>query len=58
MILPVFTQREFLNYMEILEEIKKIGFSQIRLSDQKRGTILVGGKHDFVIREVVMFQKI
>lgn len=57
MIFPVFTQKEFLNYMEILEEVKKIGFSQIKLSDQKRGTILVGGKYDFVIREIVMFQK-
>ncbi len=58
MVFPVFTQKDYLNYMEILEEVKKIGFNQLRLSDEKRGTILVGGRHDFVIREVVMFQKI
>lgn len=57
MIFPTFTQKGFLNHMEILDSIKSLGFVQVKMSDTFRGSILVGNKYDFVVREIVVFQK-
>jgi len=57
-ILPAFASKEGLRDMEILSDIKSIGFGQIPLGENSRQSILVGRENDFVFREIVKFQKL
>ncbi|MEK7605900.1 MAG: methyltransferase domain-containing protein [Patescibacteria group bacterium] len=55
MILPVFhLNRQFLS-LDILNDAEKLGLIQIPLSKERRQTILVGNRYDFVLREIVKF---
>lgn len=56
MILPAF-QGNRTEYMPILEDIEKIGFTQEQLSGSARKSILVGNRRDYVQREIVKFIK-
>lgn len=57
-ILPVMNTKRGYKYTNIFKEIEKLGFRQIRLLDNQRGTILVGDNRDFVLREIAKFNKI
>lgn len=57
-ILPAFASKEGLRTMEIISDIKSIGFGQIPLGESPRQSILVGRENDFVFREIVKFQKL
>ncbi len=56
MILPAF-QTNKPHFMPILQDIEKIGFTQLALSGSDRKSVIVGNKRDFVQREIVKFEK-
>lgn len=56
-ILPVFQRSRQKVHLDILSRIEKLGFRKIPLDENLRGSITVGNKHDFVLREIVKFQK-
>lgn len=57
MILPVFhLNRQFLS-LDILTAAEELGLKQVALSDEKRKTIVIGNRYDFVLREVVKWEK-
>lgn len=55
-ILPVFQRNRQKVYMDILSKIEKLGFKKISLDQNSRGSITVGNKYDFVLREIVKFE--
>ncbi|HRN96800.1 MAG TPA: DNA methyltransferase, partial [Candidatus Levybacteria bacterium] len=56
MILPAF-QGHITSYVEILDDIEKMGFTQEQLSGSQRKSVLVGTGRDYVLREIVKFVK-
>ncbi|MBP6882739.1 MAG: hypothetical protein KBC15_04270 [Candidatus Levybacteria bacterium] len=57
MILPAFLIQKKLRFMDILTFITGLGFEQVPLSTNERGSIVVGNTHDFVLREIVQYRK-
>lgn len=57
MIFPVF-QSQYKIFIDIIEKIENLGLKQIKLSNNTRGSLIVGNKFDFVLREIVKFEKI
>ncbi len=55
-ILPVFQRRRDKVYLDILPRIEKLGFKKISLDSNSRGSITVGNKYDFVLREIAKFK--
>jgi hypothetical protein len=58
MIFPIFHVNNHYLYLDILEKIEQLGFSQAILTKDKRNTITLGNKKDFVLREIVKFKVI
>jgi tRNA G10 N-methylase Trm11 len=56
MIFPVFHVNNHYLYLDILEKIGLLGFSQVILTQDKRNTITLGNQKDFVLREIVKFK--
>lgn len=56
-IFPVF-QGHYKIYMDIISQIEKLGFTQIKLSNNPRGSITVGNRFDFVLREIIKVEKL
>ena len=56
-ILPAFPNYQKTIYMEIISDIESLGFKQILLSQGHRKSIIVGTRNDFVLREIVKFEK-
>lgn len=54
-ILPAFFDGRKTYNAEVLEQIKKLGFKQVSLGNSSRQSIIVGGRQDFVLREIVKF---
>jgi tRNA G10 N-methylase Trm11 len=57
-ILPAFAGKDGIKNMDILNDIKSIGFEQISLSENSRQSVIFGREGDFVMREIVKFQKV
>lgn len=57
MIFPIFHVNNHYLYLDILEKIGSLGFSQVILTKEKRNTITLGNQKDFVLREIVKFRK-
>lgn len=57
-ILPVFQRRRQKVYLEILSKIENLGFKKIELEENSRGSITIGNRYDFVLREIVKFEKL
>ncbi len=57
-ILPVFQRRRQKAYMEILSKIENLGFKKQVLEENSRGGITIGNRYDFVLREIVKFEKL
>lgn len=55
-ILPAFQARNVV-YLDILSQIKSLGFTIEKLSGSQRETIVVGNKYDYVLREIGKFVK-
>lgn len=56
MIFPVFHVNNHYLYLDILEKIGALGFSQVILTKEKRNSIVLGNQQDFVLREVLKFK--
>ncbi len=56
MIFPIFHVNNHYLYLDILEKIGVLGFSQVILTKEKRNTITLGNQKDFVLREIVKFK--
>lgn len=56
MIFPIFHVNNHYLYLDILEKIGSLGFSQVVLTKEKRNTITLGSQKDFVLREIVKFK--
>ncbi len=54
-ILPAFFDGVKIYNIEILDQIKKLGLKQESLSNTSRQSVIVGGRQDFVLREIVKF---
>ena len=52
-ILPAFFDGRTTQSMDVLDQIKSLGFKQADLSGSSRKSIIVGSRHDFVLREII-----
>jgi len=57
MIFPIFHVNNHYLYLDILEKIALLGFSQVVLTQDKRNSVTLGSKRDFVLREILKWKR-
>jgi len=57
MVLPIFHVNTHYLTMDILDKIQLLGFSQVVLTKEKRNSIVLGNKRDYVLREILKWKK-
>lgn len=57
-IFPAFPNYQKTEYMDIISDIENLGFKQIALSQGHRNSLIVGNRNDFILREIIKFEKL